>query len=159
MRRHTGHPSWSPSLGFTNRDDFTADRATRCPKEDSYRCHAAIWCGGTESNRHFHDARDVLPLHYNHMRPVCPGVKRPVSALPHSCRMMLRPRFVVECAGAGRPLCPGPGAAGWNRTTSHTGRILSISPVAAFCRIWHRHASRMSVLFNCPRGGARRACW
>lgn len=86
--------------------------------------------------------RDVLPLHYNHMRPVCPGVKRPVSALPHSCRMMLRPRFVVECAGAGRPLCPGPGAAGWNRTTSHTGRILSISPVAAFCRIWHRHASQ-----------------
>ena len=98
--------------------------------------------------------RDVLPLHYNHMCPVCPGVKRPVSALPHSCRMMLRPRFVVECAGAGRPLCPVPGAAGWNRTTSHTGRILSISPVAAFCRIWHRHASRIPVLFNCPRGGA-----
>ena len=82
--------------------------------------------------------RDVLPLHYNHMRPVCPGVKRPVSALPHSCRMMLRPRFVVECAGAGRPLCPGPGAAGWNRTTSHTGRILSISPAVTSCRMYAR---------------------
>ena len=113
-------------------------------------CSYLVWGDGVEPS--LSRCRDVLPLHYNHMRPVCPGVKRPVSALPHSCRMMLRPRFVVECAGAGRPLCPGPGAAGWNRTTSHTGRILSISPVAAFCRIWHRHASRMSVLFNCPRG-------
>ena len=62
MRRHTGHPSWSPSLGFSNSDDFTADRATQCPKEDSYRCHAAIWCGWTESNRHFHVA--VMCCHY-----------------------------------------------------------------------------------------------
>ena len=115
-------------------------------------CSYLVWGDGVEPS--LSRCRDVLPLHYNHMRPVCPGVKRPVSAVPHSCRRMLRPRFVVECAGAGRPLCPGPGAAGWNRTTSHTWRILSISPVSAFCRIWHRHASRMPVLFNCPRGGA-----
>ena len=62
MRRRTGHPSWSPSLGFSIRDDFTTDRAARCPKEDSYRCHAAIWCVGTELNRPFHVA--VMCFHY-----------------------------------------------------------------------------------------------
>lgn len=90
--------------------------------------------------------RDVLPLHYNHMRPVCPGVKRSSVPLCHSlfgvCPLSFRDE--IRLPGGMHPVHAwlGPGAAGWNRTTSHTGRILSISPVAAFCRIWHRHASQ-----------------
>lgn len=65
MRRHTGHPSWSPSLGFSSRDDFTTDRAARCPKEDSYRCHAAIWYRRLDSDKHYPMFKMVaLPLSY-----------------------------------------------------------------------------------------------
>ena len=158
MRRHTGHPSWSPSLGFSNSDDFTADRATQCPKEDSYRCHAAIWCGGTESNRHFHVA--VMCCHYT--TTTC------ARSVPASS--VARFRFATSFSESARSLfamryaCP----AGCTLYTAWFGswcgrvesnhlsyrRILSISPVAAFCRIWHRHASRIPVLFNCPRGRA-----
>ena len=88
MHRCTGSPSWSPSLGFTNRDDFTADRATRCPKEDSYRCHAAIWCGRVESN---------------HLSYRTNTVHKPCSCLlPHMAPARLADTGAVQLSARGR---------------------------------------------------------
>ena len=95
---------------------------------------AVVWYGMPESNQRPGRYPAMLPLH---VIPHAPGLSRrqaSFSALPHSCRMMLRPRFVVECAGAGRPLCPGPGADGRIRTRTQ-GATLGSHQLAYVC-IW-----------------------
>lgn len=162
MHLCTGSPSWSPSLGFSNRDDFTADRATQCPKEDSYRCHAAIWCGGTESNRHFHVA--VMCCHYTTTTcarsvPASSVAQfRFATAFSESARSLVAMRYA--CPAGCTLYMPGWGLVRPGGVEPPSYRTNTVHKPCS-CLLPHMAPARLAVCRCCSivRAGARRACW
>ena len=164
MHRCTGSPSWSPSLGFSSRDDFTADRATRCPKEDSYRCHAAIWCGGTESNRHFHVA--VMCCHYTTTTcarsvPASSVARfRCATSFSESARSLVAMRYACP---AGCTLYTAWFGSWCGRVESnHLSYRTNTVHKPCSCLLPHMAPARLAECRCCSivrAGGARRACW